>query len=255
MKNNVEIGIIGFGRFGKLLAKYLKDDFSLSIFDNHITPKDKKLYTSTKIKFSALEETAEKEIIILTVPISSFAGVLNKIKENVHSGSLIIDVCSVKEYPVKMMKKILPENLQILGTHPLFGPDSASDTLKGKKIILCPVRIPHKRYLDIAKYLVSKGLIIIKTTPEEHDQQTAWTLCLTHFIGNTLAEVNIMPQKLDTLTFRELLHIKETVTNDTIELFYDMQTYNPYAKKMREKVEKSMQLILKRIEKEKKKRI
>jgi prephenate dehydrogenase len=252
MKNKKEIGIIGYGRFGKLVVKYLKEDFKLFIYDNKSQPNGSKKQTS--IIFTSIEEASSKEIVILTVPISSLADVLIKIKDHVKKGCVIIDVCSVKEYPVKLMKKFLPGNVQILGTHPLFGPDSASVSLKGKKIILCPVAIDEKKYNSILKYLYKKELLLIKTTPTEHDKQTAWTLCLTHFFGNILAEVNISESNLDTLTFRELLHIKDVVTHDTIELFYDMQTYNKYTTAMRNKVQKSLGVIIDRIERSKKDR-
>ena len=46
------------------------------------------------------------------------------LKEN----AVIVDVCSVKEYPVQWMRELLPANVSILATHPMFGPDSAADS-------------------------------------------------------------------------------------------------------------------------------
>ena len=35
------------------------------------------------------------------------------------------------------MQELLPQDVSILATHPIFGPDSAADSLKGRKIALC----------------------------------------------------------------------------------------------------------------------
>jgi prephenate dehydrogenase len=42
-------------------------------------------------------------------------------------GQLIIDTCSVKERPLEWMLEELPDHVQIVGTHPLFGPDSGQE--------------------------------------------------------------------------------------------------------------------------------
>ena len=63
--------------------------------------------------------------------------------------ALVIDVCSVKEYPVRLMKELLPERVSILATHPMFGPDSAAHALQGRKIVLCAERIADFAYQKI----------------------------------------------------------------------------------------------------------
>ena len=39
------------------------------------------------------------------------------------------------------MERLLPATASILGTHPMFGPDSARGGVAGLPMILCPVRI------------------------------------------------------------------------------------------------------------------
>ena len=144
-----------------------------------------------------------------------------------------MDVCSVKEYPVRLMTDILPDTVSILATHPMFGPDSASDSLEGRKICLCKVRIANKNYQNIKAYLESKGLVVIEATAQEHDQQIATSLSLTHFIGRTLSEYGAKQLDIDTEGYKRLLHILEVVERDTWQLFLDMHHYNPYAKEKR----------------------
>ena len=52
-------------------------------------------------------------------------------------GTLVLDVGSVKVEPVAIMKELLPETVGIVGTHPLFGPQSAQNGIHGLQIAIC----------------------------------------------------------------------------------------------------------------------
>jgi prephenate dehydrogenase len=146
------------------------------------------------------------------------------------------------------MKKSLPETVSILATHPIFGPDSAADSLKGRKIFLSPIRIEKKQYQKIKTYLTSKELVLIESTPEDHDEQIAISLALTHFIGRSLSEFGAARLNIDSEGYKRLLHILDVVEHDTWQLFYDMHRYNPYAKEKRAAFMRAMQKIDERLE-------
>ena len=147
--------------------------------------------------------------------------------------ALVVDVCSVKTYPVQWMQTELPASVAILGTHPMFGPDSAAGGIAGMKIALCRVRMSDSHYLKAVDYLTRAGLTVIETTPEEHDRQIAVSLALTHFIGRSLSAVKAGQMQIDTEGYKRLLHILDVVEHDTRQLFIDMHRYNPYAKEVR----------------------
>jgi prephenate dehydrogenase len=242
----MEIGIIGFGRFGKLLTKYLSEDFKVYIFNR--SDKNEEIKKTNGIPAS-LEEVCKKDVVIPCVPISQFEETLNEIKGLLKENSLIIDVCSVKEYPVEVMKKIFPEKTQILATHPMFGPDSAAESLKDRKVVLCKVRIDDDKHEEIKEYLDKKDLIVIETTPEEHDKEIAKSLLLTHFIGRGLIDFGAADLDIDTEGHRRLISILDTVKNDTGQLFEDMNRYNKNSKKVREDFIKSLNKINGELEK------
>lgn len=240
------IGIIGFGRFGKLTARYLAQDFDVQVFDrNDKTAEVKK----TGARAASLESICRQKIIIPCVPISTFKDVLVEIGPFLRKDALVVDVCSVKVYPSQWMQALLPETVSILATHPMFGPDSASDGLAGRKIFLAPIRIGKQRYQKIKAYLAAKKLIVIEKTPQQHDEQIAISLALTHFIGRTLSEFGATGLDMDTEGYRRLLHILEVVQNDTWQLFSDMHRYNPYAKQRRSAFMAAMKKINDRLEK------
>jgi len=239
------IGIIGFGRFGKLASHYLAKDFEVFV---HTRADKASEISRTGAQTASLETVCQQDIVIPCVPISVFKNFLNDIAPLIKPDALVIDVCSVKEYPVRCMKEILPDTVSILATHPMFGPDSASNSLVGRKICLCKVKIEEKKYRKIRKYLFSKSLVVIEATASEHDQQIATSLALTHLIGRTLSESGATPLDIDTEGYKRLLHILEVVERDTWQLFTDMHHYNSYARKKRIEFMEVMQDISSRLE-------
>jgi prephenate dehydrogenase len=239
------IGIIGFGRFGKLAVRYLAEEFDVVVY--HRTDKSAEI-TRAGARAASLETVCRQDIVIPCVPISVFQEFLQDIAPLLRPDTLVVDVCSVKEYPVRLMIDILPQTVSILATHPMFGPDSASDSLEGGKICLCEVRIAKKNYRNIKAYLESKGLVVVEATPQEHDEQIATSLSLTHFIGRTLSEYGAKQLDIDTEGYKRLLHILEVVERDTWQLFLDMHHYNGYAKEKRIAFMDVMQDINSRLE-------
>jgi prephenate dehydrogenase len=244
MGMNCSIGIIGFGRFGKLMARYLAVDHHVRVYDPNVPSQE---IDSRNIAAATLQTVAQRDVLILAVPISRLEEVLIQVRPLLKAGSLVVDVCSVKEYPVRRLQKLVPDDIGILGTHPMFGPDSAAESLEGRKIALCPVRISTARYEEIRGYLASKGLVVIETTASDHDRQIAVSLALTHFIGRILAGMGVQPQEIDTEGYKRLLRILEVVEHDTWQLFEDMHRYNPYAREARQSFAETIRAIEERL--------
>ena len=238
------IGIIGFGRFGKLTAQYLSEDCDVYVYDI-VDMSDEIL--AGGFNPASLEEVCRQDVVILPVPISELRQTLTAINPLLKKGAVVIDVCSVKEYPIQWMTELLPDDVSILGTHPTFGPDSAADSLEGRKIALCKARVDTRCYERIKKYLSSKGLVVIETTAAEHDRQIAVSLAMTHFIGRSLSEFGADDLAMDTEGYKRLLHILEVVENDTWQLFEDMHRYNPYAGEKRAEFMAAMRSIEERL--------
>ena len=99
----MNISLIGYGRLGKLISSFLSQDVDLAIFDKDIDRPIKDINSSN--------------IVILAVPISSMEEVCKEIAPHLRESSLVIDVCSVKEYPMEVMKKYLPNVPKQKGTY------------------------------------------------------------------------------------------------------------------------------------------
>lgn len=237
-----KIAIIGYGRFGSLLAKILKPYGKIFVI-NEVKINSKEI---TQIDY---EQLISMDWIFLAVPTSALEEVLIKIKPFLRENSLVMDVCSVKVYPCKMMMKHLPKNVEILGTHPMFGPDSAKNGLQNLQMVLCPLRIKKQTLKDILQVFKNLKLKIIQTNPEMHDKQGAYNLSLVHFLGRGLGKMGLSQQEITTLGFQRLLAVNETVNNDTWQLFHDIQNFNPYAKKVRNDFLRALEFINKKVSK------
>jgi len=225
------VGIIGFGRFGALTARYLSADCSVVVSTRSDKDDTIRACGALPVDFAT---ACGQPVVILCTPISAMQATLKQAAPLLREDALVADVCSVKVYPVQWMRELLPETVSILPTHPMFGPDSAADSLKGCKIVLCPERIREGQYEKIKRWMEDKGLIVIRSTAGEHDEKIAVTLSLTHFIGRSLSAFGARDMDIDTEGYKRLMHILGVVSHDTWQLFEDMHTYNPYAKQKRE---------------------
>jgi len=227
-----EIGIIGFGNFGQFMAKHLKKKFE--VFAADITDRNKEA-EKIGVKFVTINEASSKEVIILAVPMENLKETLHEIKNKVKAGALVLDVCSLKMFSCKAMKEMLPKDIEMIGTHPLFGPQSASNSIRGMRIALCNVNARQETLRKVKRFCEALKLKVIITTPEEHDKQMAVSQALTHFIGQIAKHMGLKRVELSTKTFDDLMNIIDIIKNDTPALFENMQTMNPFAKEIRER--------------------
>jgi prephenate dehydrogenase len=222
------ISILGFGRFGRMTYEHLSD-------------RRPRVWTRDASKLAGLAgaasfaEAAACDVVVLAVPISAMRETCDRLAPLLHRGQIVVDTCSVKVEPVRVMTSSLPEAVQILGTHPLFGPDSGRDGIAGLKIVVSPVRIDPPSYQRIRGFLGSLGLQVIEATPEEHDRQVARTQAIFHLLAQALGRLGWGGEPIATpgpeAFFRQVLALR----NDSAQLFLDMQRRNPFAAEYRER--------------------
>jgi len=239
------MGIVGFGRFGRFAASHLRNYFDLSVYDSDNRTSEAR---EIGISMEPLEKVAKSSIVLLCVPISQIRSVLMEMVPHLTENSLVADTCSVKCYPLSLMKTILPPHVQVIGTHPLFGPDSAAKGLQGKKIVLCPIRV---RDLSIMESFLNRlGLNVLISSPENHDRLMASTQAVVQFLGRAFLELGLGRQDMATPGYETLISILDVVQNDTWELFRDLETFNRFAKEMRERLIESLITINQKLNQE-----
>jgi prephenate dehydrogenase len=230
------LGIIGFGSFGQFMTKHLKPYFNICVYNRSDKRDAAKEYD---VPYISLEEVASKENVIVCVPVQFMEEMLVKIAPYVKKDARIIDVSSVKVKPVELMKKHLPSHCEIIATHPLFGPQSGKDGIKGLNMVLCPGRKDTTHRLE-RFFRDELGLNVLIRTPEVHDIQMAYVQALTHFIGRAVNEMDIPDVEQKTPAYQYLLNIKRNLGGDSYDLFLTIEQENPYAKGVREQFLKEL---------------
>ena len=234
------VGVVGFGRIGRLLTRYFAKDADILVYDTRL---DARAVRALGARPATLAQACAADAVVLCVPMAAFEGVVRRIRGLVRPGTVVADVCSLKEHPVRVMKRLLPRGVHILATHPNFGPDSAAETLQGRKLVVWPVRIPRAVYARARRAFAAKGLDVVELSPKEHDRRMASSLVLTHFIGRGLVAYGAKPTGVDTEGYKRLLRILETVQNDSWQLFKDMNRFNAYAAPMRRRLLRSLRSV------------
>lgn len=266
MSDNNFISVFGYGRFGKFLCEELRRAMAgripIRVYDPIATreaqaaPKFEQIWSAAdtgkkvkaEIEFVAADEAARGAIVIFAVPISELKSALLAAAPYLSENAIVMDTCSVKTKPVEMMKLLLPEKVEILGTHPLFGPDSAEANkgIRGLKVVFCPVRITPEHVSKIRVLLERVGLRVIEATPEEHDRAMAESQALFHLMARAVHELHLdAPSTHEIITPgpARLFEDLKILQNDSAQLFRDMQRDNPFARDIRKKfIEELIQL-------------
>ncbi|WP_135610657.1 prephenate dehydrogenase [Methanococcoides sp. AM1] len=130
-------------------------------------------------------EIREADVVVITVPIDITARVIKETAPKMKSGSLIMDLTSIKAEPVNTMREYAPEGVEILGTHPMFGP--SIPTLQGQIVIMSPTKGRCDKWFPIMHDLFEQsGAHIEIIDPQEHDQFVSVVQGLTHFAYITI---------------------------------------------------------------------
>jgi prephenate dehydrogenase len=223
---------MGFGAFGKLIATHLHMHFTLTVYDPvapQISPS-----LSSRIRNGDMAAVGCCDIVILAVPVGELPHAIRSLRPHLRPGSIVVDVGSVKVKPAKVMEAELPSFVDIVGTHPLFGPQSARDGIRGRKIAICPVR--GNAAPRIAAFLRrALGLRVFITTPEEHDREAAVAQGVTHLIAKVLVRMEPLPKRLTTASFDLLVQATAMVRYDAASVFLAIERDNPYAAGVRDR--------------------
>ncbi|MBI4456447.1 MAG: prephenate dehydrogenase [Acidobacteria bacterium] len=221
-KSKCSVGVLGRGRFGSMVVEYLSRDLPVRWHDPRY------------LEGSTLAETLLSDVVLLCVPIRAIRNVCRQIAPLLRPGQLVIDTCSVKVRPIRWLLEELPKSVDILGTHPLFGPDSGKNGIRGLKIALCQVR--GNRIGPIRAYLESLGLQVIETTPDQHDREMAETQALFHLISRAIQNTRLDRRQISTPGPEQFFELLYSLQNDSMELFADLESENPYAAAVRHRL-------------------
>lgn len=218
------LALIGFGAFGRLTADLLKPHCRILVCDPSESARAAALHAGLSV--IALPGVAEADIVLLCVPVPQLGQTLSALAPHLRPGQLIADVASVKSAPAALMQNLLPDHVDLLATHPMFGPQSAAAGTRGLQLVLCPLRGTswRRRAAFLRKTL---GLRVLLSTPDQHDREAAFTQGLTHLLARAMRDLGPAP-KLRTKSFDLLDQAFAMVRDDAPEVFDAVTRDNPH---------------------------
>ena len=198
-----QISIIGCGLIGSSIFKGLKKVGSIKkiiTYDNdksvnEIIKKDK---LSDEIFKSAGDAVKNSDLIIIATPISSFENVLNSIKDNLKTGSILTDTCSVKTGVSKIFEKMNLKNSVCIPGHPVAGIENSgpkagfADLFKNKWTILTPSKSTNENTIQkVSNFWESLGSKVKIMSDEDHDKILTFTSHLPHVVAYNIVKTSM----------------------------------------------------------------
>lgn len=217
------LGLIGYGAFGRLTARHLSPWFDILAHDPAATD------DAGFARLTDFATAAACPVVVLAVPVGVLPETLAALAPRLGPDALVLDVGSVKVGPARLMAEALPAGVRVVGTHPLFGPQSAADGIAGLRIAICPVRGDRiaRRVAAFCRHAL--GLRVFLVSPEDHDREAATVQGLTHLIARVLLSMEPLPTRLTTASFERIMQAVEMVRHDSPAVFRAIERDNPYA--------------------------
>lgn len=105
----MKIGVYGLGRFGSFWAKELARH-GFTVYGYGRSAKEAPL----GVTLGTEDEVLSCDVLFYCVAISAFEEVLKRTAPRITASTLVMDTCSVKIYPAKLMRTYLGEAVPVL---------------------------------------------------------------------------------------------------------------------------------------------
>jgi chorismate mutase / prephenate dehydrogenase len=182
---------------------------------------------------SAADVAGRSDLVIVAVPIGVTLDVIREVAPHVRKGACLMDVTSIKRAPLEAMLQAAPEGVDVVATHPMFGPHGVD--FDRQKVVLCRGR-GDEAFARVKRLFEAFGAETIEATAEEHDAQMALIQVLVHektmVLGSVLERVKAdLGRSLQFASpiYRAELAMIGRMFSQQAELYADILTVNPDA--------------------------
>ena len=233
----MRVAVLGAGKMGVWFAKFfLEEGYSVVVADRN-KQKLSKLKSELAVETADFVEAVQNaNRILICVAISAFEDIVKTVAPSIRESQVVMDICSIKESPVKIMHKHIKRGL-VLGTHPVFGPGSQG--VKNKAFILTPTNAAEKEFAENFKgWLEQKKARVFVVSPRRHDELMSVVLGLPHFFGVVACDALLEQadyaetKKVAGTTYRMLFTLAEATALENPELYASLQLSLPEIAKL-----------------------
>jgi arogenate dehydrogenase (NADP+) len=253
-EQRLTIGIVGFGTFGQFLARRMAAAGHRVLATSRQPYHDAAAAAGAEF-FQDADDFCEEhpDVVILATSILSTAAVLRALPvQRLKRNTLFVDVLSVKAFPKQLLLRELPPEMDILCTHPMFGPDSGKGSWRGLNFMYEAVRVGAEparaaRVDNFLRFFRNEGCRMVEMSCEEHDRQAASTQFITHTVGRVLGAMRVAPTDINTKGFEALLNLVDNTSHDSFDLYYGLFLYNANATEELQRLEQAFDTVKKQL--------
>ncbi len=194
-----------------------------------------------------LEEGVERtEMVVLATPISKIDDVLESVLD-IPSDAVVFDISSIKAPISKRLRGAARSGRKVCSIHPMFGPEV--DSLFDRNVLICDCG-SQEAVDEVTALFKGAGANLVRVDLEEHDEIMSLVLGLTHALNlsflRALTESDFELGELNrfaSTTFNKQIETTEDVANENPELYFDIQSLNPFAGQYLSMLERAMEDI------------
>ncbi len=228
----MRVAIIGAGKMGRWFTKFFLEEGDSVIVSSRTKEKLLKIRDEFDVEIADnVNAVKNADRVLVCVPVENIEDVVKEIHHHVRPDQVIMDICSIKEAPVKIMHKYIRTGT-MLGTHPVFGPGVKG--IKNQNFILTPISNKEKVFAENFKgWLEEREVNVFIMSPKKHDELMSVVLGLPHFIGlvvcDTLLDLDNYSEmeSVAGASYKMLLTLAEAVASEETEFYTSLQMNLP----------------------------
>ena len=197
-----KISIIGCGLIGSSILRVTEEKklaTKISVYDksNKVIEYLKKNFTAD-ICSNVSETTKDADLIIISVPLSSYKEILLSIKSNLKEGSILTDTGSTKKEVNKIVNNLGLKNISWIASHPIAGTEYSgpaagfSSLFKNRWCILsADNQVAKDKIENLEKFWSKLGSKVKVMSFEDHDYVLSLTSHLPHAVAYSIVRTAI----------------------------------------------------------------
>jgi len=253
----MQVAVIGGTRgLGNWIANFLKNKGCQVTITGRNTLLGEAIATKMGVYYTSsnTQAASSAQVVIVAVPIEFTSPTIKEVAPYLQEGALLVDVTSVKELPAQIMQETVPAGVEVIPTHPMFGPRVRS--LEGQVIVLTPLE-EGKWYQRVFDFLEKEQARVLVTTPELHDRMMSIVQGLTHFayisIASTIERMQVdvkESRKFASPIYSLMLDMIARIVAQNPYLCYSIQTQNRYIPEVHESFLETFQDLKSMVNKE-----
>lgn len=170
----MRIGIVGYGKMGKLFAREFGKKHEVGIYSRH----------AGGFKFfGSIEELFKwAEVIVVARSLEETPRVLEKLAElsEKSEGKVIFDISTFKRDVMGTYKRF-PEGVKVCSVHPMFG--AGAKSFEGMRFIVIPVEGREEDVNPVIKIFKEFNAEVFTADAKTHDDMMKAVIGLPYFIG------------------------------------------------------------------------